>query len=71
MCLAQGPQRSDAGLESSTLPLSHCAPYVRVTTGGFATIAINIQTLYINFFYQHGRFVNKVHMGEGFAHLMQ
>ena len=35
MCLAQGPQRSDAdeartcvlfGLESSTLPLSHCAP---------------------------------------------
>ena len=35
MCLAQGPQHSDAvrlnppplGLESSTLPLSHCAPY--------------------------------------------
>ena len=33
MCLAQGPQRSEAGkartlcLESSTLPLSHCAPY--------------------------------------------
>ena len=33
MCLAQGPQRSDAGearilgLESSTLPLSHCAPW--------------------------------------------
>ena len=35
MCLAQGPQRSDAsearnrglGLESSTLPLSHCPPY--------------------------------------------
>ena len=32
MCLAQGPQRSDAGeartlgLESSTLLLSHCAP---------------------------------------------
>ena len=26
MCLAQGPQPSDAG-ESSTLPLSHCAPY--------------------------------------------
>ena len=35
MCLAQGPQRSDAGkgsnprpfgLESSTLALSHCAP---------------------------------------------
>ena len=37
MCLAQGPQRSDAGeaptprplgLESSTLPLSHCAPFI-------------------------------------------
>ena len=35
MCLAQGPQRSDAGeaqthafgLESSTLPLSHCADH--------------------------------------------
>ena len=33
MCLAQGPQRSDAGeaqtrcLESSTLPLSHLTPY--------------------------------------------
>ena len=29
MCLAQGPQRSERqplGLESSTLPLSHCAP---------------------------------------------
>ena len=32
MCLAQGPQRGDAGeartrgLESGTLPLSHCAP---------------------------------------------
>ena len=34
MCLAQGPQGSDTGeartrglgLESSTLPLSHCAP---------------------------------------------
>ena len=32
MCLAQGPHCSDAseartlGLESSTLPLSHCAP---------------------------------------------
>ena len=38
MCLAQGPQRSDAseartwalGLESSTLPLSHWAPKVIV-----------------------------------------
>ena len=34
MCLAQGPQHSDAGeartlgLKSSTLPLSHCAPCV-------------------------------------------
>ena len=36
MCLAQGPQRSDAGkarthgpsVESSTLPLSHLAPYI-------------------------------------------
>ena len=34
MCLAQGPQRSDAGeartlgIESSTLPLSHCAPFL-------------------------------------------
>ena len=30
MCLAQGPQRSEArtGLESSTLPLSLCAPMV-------------------------------------------
>ena len=30
MCLAQGPQHNDAprpfGLESSTLPLSHCTP---------------------------------------------
>ena len=39
MCFAQGPQRSDAGdaqtrgplgLESSTLPLSQCAPIARV-----------------------------------------
>ena len=37
MCLAQGPQRSDAGeartlgLKSSTLPLSHCAPiYIHI-----------------------------------------
>ena len=28
MCLAQGPQHCDAGLESSALPLSHCAPYM-------------------------------------------
>ena len=39
---------------------------VRATTGELATIACVIQTLYIN-----GRFVNKIHMGEGFAHLMQ
>ena len=33
MCLARGPQRSDAseawthGLDLSTLPLGHCVPY--------------------------------------------
>ena len=39
--------------------------------GGFATISVGIKTLYINFFYQHGRFVNMIHMGEGFAHFMR
>ena len=38
-------------------------------TGEFATIAVIIKTLYINFFYQHDRFVNKIHKDEGFAHL--
>ena len=44
MCLAQGPQHSDAGealtrgLESSTLPLSHCAPVFKLM--GKKTITI-------------------------------
>ena len=44
---------------------------VRAATGEFATIASVIQTLYIYFFYQYGRFVNKIYMSEEFAHFMQ
>ena len=47
MCLAQGPQRSDAGEartlgpESSTLPLSHCAPLESVTCVILALLAMS------------------------------
>ena len=48
--------------------LSLCVIFsvVSATSGEFTTIAVVYQL-----FYQHGRFVNRVHMGEGFAHFMQ
>ena len=47
MCHAQGPQRSDdckartRGRESSTLPLSHCAP-----TKSFDTLIVFLKELF-------------------------
>ena len=48
MCLAQGPQRSDdseaptcgPSVESSTLPLSHCAPLSIVLTFSIAAYPV-------------------------------
>ena len=53
MCLAQGPQRSDAGetltcgplgLESSPIPLSHCAPSKYKVTGRVAQLVTYLTT---------------------------
>ena len=44
---------------------------VRATTGVLATISNCYPDALYKLFYQHGRLVNKIHMGEGFAHFMQ
>ena len=54
MCLAQGPQRSDTreartrSLESSTLALSHCAPFNTKMMTGTAMVLSNPTQLVID-----------------------
>ena len=54
MCFAQGPQRSDAretrtlGLESSTLPLSHCPPCTCISKVPLLYFQIFINNEFVN-----------------------